>query len=357
MDRIPHDIETLIRDVAQAEPGYGGDFADIPRRARRHRNRQMTAAFAGVAAVIAVVGIGVSVNRAPDRTPVNPPAATTAAPLPTGAQRLMLNGADGSYRTFENATPIYTEFGGTQVGEFTVDSTWQMRKHQVVGADRWDRFAGLADGSIVAIGPQGSKTNLVVAGPDGTVRQTREVGKAGEKVTLVSATSEYAYLWRPSGLVEHTLNAGGERVLVTPEQLDVTDFFDGQIYGADVENGKLALTRKSNPCVVEFVALDTPSEAEMVSLDGNATCDRIISLRLSPDASEVAIAYVDDAGPEITLMDVTTGALSDGTSVDIDPYHSEDPIVAISWVDAKTLRGMAYRAIPSSDLTPFTITR
>jgi hypothetical protein len=359
VDRIPHDVETLVRDAAQAPLGYGGDFADIPRIARRQRNRQTAAVFAGVAAVLAVVGAGVAVQRGPDRAPVNPPAATTNAPTPAGAQRLMLNGADGSYRTFENGTQKYTTLGNEQVGEFTVDGSWQWRLHQVVGADRWDQFIGRPDGSTVALGPKGPATFLVVAGPGGSVELSRDVAKPGEKVALVGATEEYAYLWRPAGLVEHTLNAGGERVLITNEQLEITGFDDGQLLAADLENEHLVIVRKAQPCAVEVFDLAKPAEADIFSMDeGHHTCLKITAVRVSPDASRIAMVRWDrdpDSAPQLETIATDGNSPLVGTSIDLDPTRSEEPIFAMSWVDKDTVRGVAYRAVDGrSDLTPFT---
>jgi hypothetical protein len=363
MDRIPHDVETLVRDAAQAAPGYGGDYTDIPRIARRQRQRQTATVFTAVAAVLAVVGAGVAVNRGPDRSaPVNPPAATTAPPAPAGAQRLLLNGADGSYRTFDNGTETYTVLRpDTQVGEFTVDGGWRLGTHPVTGADRWDRVVGRADGSIVAIGPKGSSTFLVVTGPAGDVVLSRDLSGAGTGVSLVAADQEHAYLWRPDGLVEHTLNAGGERLLIAKEQLDVTGFDDGQIVTADVQNGRLALVRKASPCTVELYDLDRPAEAGLHDLTDDATCRKVTGVRLSPDGAQVAMAwwFTDpDSSPQIDVM------TSDGTdvpaisaSVDVEPFPDEEPIVAMSWVDRTTIRGIFLRpAAGRAGMTPFTAT-
>ncbi|BBH67537.1 hypothetical protein ACTI_42220 [Actinoplanes sp. OR16] len=357
VDRIPQDVEALVRDAAQASPGYGGDFAEIPRIARRQQRRRTAAVFAGVAAVLAVAGVGVAADRGPDPAPVDPPAVTpTTVTVPPGAQRLMLNGANGEYRTFDNGTMTYTELGRTQVGEFSVDGSWQWRLHQLTGPDRWDGVVGRADGSIVAAGPSGASTELVVVDAAGAIVQSRDLG---EPVALVSADEKHAYLWRPSGLVEHTLSSGAERVVVPRELIEVDDVFGGQIVTADVANGLLALVRKATPCVVELYDLSGPDHAGMYTMAEDRTCSRVTGLRLSPDAKRVAVAmwFIEPgSGPHVEVLETDGGTNIGGTDVDVQPAEV-DPLMAVAWVDDKTLRGVFFHASTStaSDLTPFTV--
>ncbi|MEU8244307.1 hypothetical protein AB0C07_39135 [Actinoplanes missouriensis] len=383
-DRIPQDVDTLVREAAGAMPGYGGDFADLPRIARRQRRRRTAGTVAAAVAVLAVAGIGVTVDRGPDRT-VSPPAATsspdqppTVAPGPAGAQRLMLDGANGTYQTFEtsNTHTTLTDTtlsGATRVGEMTVDGTWKLTTHEVVGADGWDRFVGLADGRIVALGPddtlpgvqredgpdvEGLTINLVVTGPDGRVLQSRDVREPGEPVALLGATERYAYLWRPAGLVEHDLATGAEQVRVTPGQLGVTGFFDGRIAAADLVGDRLVIVRQESPCVVFVFDVATGAELTGHDLAGNATCERIVGLRLSPDTSEIAVAYRDGDMLEVTVMDAAGGALSDSTDVPVGADLKQEPAIAVSWVDERTLRGAAYGTGGGpAGLVPFTLTR
>ncbi|GAA4596850.1 hypothetical protein BJY16_002156 [Actinoplanes octamycinicus] len=356
MDEIPRDVADAVRASAQTAKGYAGDLDDVRERARRQRKRQTAGAFAGVVAVLAAVGAGVTVWRAPA-----PPATSTAAtgqvvaPRSQPAQRLLLDGAAGSYRAGGSAVTLG---GRERVGELAPDG--RLITHDVVGADGWDRVVGLPGGGLVALGAHdtmpgtdredgvdvaGLEINLVVVGADGKVGLKRDVRRTGEAVSLLTATGTTAFLWRPAGLVAHDLGSGRERVLLSPSALGVGNLFDGAVQAADLAGDRLVLARERDSCKPRV--FDTAARAAVVSLPlPGSTCRRVTALRLSPDGTVLAAAYESSAaerGIRIALIRVADGTVMSDRAVagtERAAQAKTGPQVIIAWLDDRTLRAV-----------------
>jgi hypothetical protein len=374
MDEMPRDVETAVRAAARAAGGYTGALDDVYRRARRRRSRQAAAGFGAVAALLTVVGVGVASQRAPS-TPAPVPPAAVSAPAPEPAQRLLLTGATGSYRTA--GSPALKLGNGDPVGELRPDG--RLVGHDVVGADSWDRSIGLPDGRTVALGPvdtapgadrkdgvdvAGLKINLVVAGADGAVQLQRDVRRKGESVALLTASGTTAYLWRPAGLITHDLVSGAERVLVSRKALGVTDVFDGSVEAADLVGERLVVSRSSDPC--EPAILDTRTGAAVTTLRfSDLDCKWVTGLRLSPDGATAAVVYQTsdvDSGFRIAVARIAGAAVLTDREVPATarkPTAKQDQQVLtdVAWQDDRTL---SVVAVPIGagilELKPFTIT-
>lgn len=334
-------VETAIRAAAQATGGYPGSLDDVYRRVRDRRRRRRTAAGACAGVVVVLLGIGVSVNRAAEPAP--PPA---AVPDVAVAQRLMLDGAAGSYTGAGGATVSLGEEDA--VGELLPDG--RLVAHRVVGADAWNHVVGTPDGRVVAIGPRNLvrgvpmalRDQLVVVGPTGSTEVIREAGQAGAPLTLVGATSTTAYLWRRTGLVAHDLSTGNELALVPADRV-------GTIVAADVAGDRLAAVPRSSRC--RPTVLDTSTNDVVAWTDlSPLRCDRVLGLRLSPDARSLAVAYQADDGHRVVIVSL------DGGKVQADQEIPTAPRVALAWQDDRTLRVATFAAGPAQQVRAFTIT-
>lgn len=375
MNQIPYEVDAAVRALSRTAGAYPGELEGVYRRARQRRTRRLaaTVTFAGVAATAVTAGVVLPPSPSPSPAPPPVAAAATSAAAAEPAQRLLLRGASGSYRSASAA--VLRLGGAANVGEIRADG--RLLRHAVVGADGWDRSVGLADGRIVALGPRdtmpgverpdgvdvtGLKINLVVTGPGGAIRTERDVRRTGEPVALLTADTTTAYLWRPTGLVAHDLATGAERLLVSRKALGVPGILDGSIEAADLVGGRLVTSRTSTPC--EVSVLDTGPDTIVAGLQlPGSNCRAVTGLQLSPAATTVAITYqVPDftAGYRIALVRIRDGAtLVDraitGTARAASAKH-EQVLVDVAWQDDRTLRGVVVPIGPGThDLTPFTI--
>jgi hypothetical protein len=374
MNEMSRDVEAAVRAAARAATGYAGALDDVYKRARRRRRRRAAASFGAVAALLTTAGVGVALQRSPAPPPLLPQPAASV-PVPEPAQRLLLTGAVGTYRS--GGAPAVRLGAGQPVGELLPDG--RIRGHEVAGADSWDRSVGLPDGRIVALGPldtmpgveredgadvAGLKINLVVTGTSGAVEVQRDVRRKGEPVSLLTATGTTAYLWRPAGLVAHDLAAGTERVLVSRRALGVPGVLNGSIEAADLAGDRLVFSRASDPCAPSV--LDVRSGAVVGNLRMSIVdCAGVSGLRLSPDGATVAVVYrTSDMDSAVRLALVrTTGAavLSDsdvaGTEPAAVPKHNKQVMVDLAWRDDRTLRAVVVPvATDAQELKPFTLT-
>jgi hypothetical protein len=328
MDQIPAEIEAAVRAEASGARGYAGGLGDVYRRARRRRNRQVAGAFA---AVLALAGAGFLLRPETRHVAVvTPVVPSVSAPTAVPAQRLLLLDAVGIYHV-DRGPEVGPLGGASMVGELIGDSG--IIAHEVTGADSWDRSVGLRDGRIVALGPHDRAVNLVVTRPDGRIEVQRNVRHPGESVTLVAADSTSAYLWRPAGLVQHDLGSGSESVLVERAELGVPSTPDG---AADVVGHRFVLSLASTPCSLRWLF----EEGTTVTMPlRGVSCAHVTGLRLSPDATRVAVAY--------RTADLTLGLaavrLADGavlTDQKFAPPASDKSSVSMSlaWPDDTTLR-------------------
>ncbi|MEV6306359.1 hypothetical protein AB0M02_43595 [Actinoplanes sp. NPDC051861] len=340
MDRIPVEIESAVRAVAEARPGYGADLGEVRRRVRRRRDRRVVSGFAGVAVLLTLAGVGVAVRR-PEA--VLPPA--TPAPAPSSsvgpAQRLFLRGANGTYRTLESG-PVAIE---GRIAE--VDMSGKIRTYPVLGADGWDSFVDRADGSFVALGShdtmpgkkrtdgpdvEGVEFNLVVVSADGDVELQRDIRRKGEGVALLGATDRVAYLSRPAGFVEHDLASGRERTLIDEE-------LPGPV--ADVAAGRLVTPRAQDSCDLAVHEITGPTGTWIPF----KRCSALSLLRFSPDGSKVAMVYTNpdpEDGMGVALLDVSSGAVLADRPIDGTGGRKDQPYVSVSWVDDDMIRGAVY---------------
>ncbi|WP_430783694.1 hypothetical protein [Actinoplanes sp. G11-F43] len=349
MDTIPQQVTEAVRAVADATRPYPGDLADVRRRARRRKRRQTGFAAAAAMAVLAVAGV--VVTGGPGSGPDVLPAASADAAAEVRLQRLFLDGAARPAR-------LTGESGMAEIigsGTLTI--------HDVTGTERWDRVVGLPDGTMVAAGGFGDRAvlgraaplpadqveyRLVVTEPDGRPRLERDVRRAGETVSLLTATASTAYLWRPSGLVAHDLATGSERPVVSAKALGLAKVPAG---AADLTGDRLALARGGDGCVVRI--LDGPAATPAAELPVTGDCERITRIRLSPDGRMVAVVHQGaTAIPGVTVFRIGDGAvLARSAAVVLDPATgalagrpaAEEQLVAIAWWGERWVRGVSYR--------------
>ncbi|GIE27053.1 hypothetical protein Ait01nite_000980 [Actinoplanes italicus] len=369
MERIPQDMAEAVRVAAGAARGYPGDLADIHRRARRFRRRQMVLSAAAVVAVVAGAGAGVSLMRRAEPAP--PPAATgepvvavpsvapstgpASSPAAKGpVQHLVLRDADGTY---EAPSGKRFEIGGeTRLAEILPDGT--LVTHDVVGSRNWERLVVLADGSLVALGSHdtrpgtkrtdgpdvtGVEYRLVVTRPDGKVRIQRDVRRQGEPVVLVTATATTAYLWRPAGLVSHNLTTGKERIVVRSAAVQVGDA--DQIRFIDLSGNRLAIARMRDECVPRVYDVTTGRLVAEIPLTASG-CIALSDMRVSPDGATLAVVYdrngekgLDSAADQIRISD---GKVLNGTFMLNQGFEKIPPAITAAWENDKTLRLAVY---------------
>jgi hypothetical protein len=370
MERIPQDMAEVVRVAAGAARGYPGDLADIHRRARRFRIRQMVLSATAVVAVVAGAGVGVGLLRQPE--PALPPAATgepvigavpsvapttgpdTVPPARGPVQHLVLRDAAGTYAA-PGGEPA--EVGGEiRLAEVLPDGT--LVTHDVVGSRNWERLVVLADGSLVALGshdtrPGAKRTDgpdvtgveyrLVVTHPDGKVRIQRDVRKQGEPVVLVTATATTAYLWRPAGLVSHDLVTGKEKTLVrrASVQLGAAD----SLRFIDLSGNRLAIARLRDECVPRVYDVTTGRLVAEVPLTGSG-CVAVTDMRLSPDSATLAVVYdrtgengLESVADQIRIAD---GKVLNGQLDLAQGFGKTPPAISVAWENDKTLRGAVY---------------
>jgi hypothetical protein len=370
MERIPQDMAEVVRVAAGAARGYPGDLADVHRRARRFRNRQMVLSAAAVVAVVVGAGAGVGLMRQTE--PVLPPAATgelvtgavpsvapgtspdTVPPARPPAQHLVLRDANGTYAA-PGGKPF--EIGGeTRLAEILPNGT--LVTHEVVGSRNWERLVVLADGSLVALGShdtrpgtertdgpdvEGVEYRLVVTRPDGKVRIQRDVRKKGEPVTLITATAATAYLWRPAGLMSHDLATGKEktivkRAVVQPGDADPPRFID-------FSGNRLAIAGMRDECVPRVYDVTTGRLVAEIPLTGSG-CLALSDMRVSPDGATLAVAYdrtgengLDMAADQIRISD---RKVLNGQFMLNQGFEKMSPAVTMAWENDKTLRLVVY---------------
>ncbi|MEU4236235.1 hypothetical protein [Actinoplanes sp. NPDC026619] len=359
MDEIPRSVDTAVRAEASRAGGYSGSLDIVYLRVRRRRRRHVAGAFAAVVAVLAVAGAGALFRPAPRPAPlVVPPVAPTTPPvsLAPAAQPLLLADAAGTYHLPNG--PTVTLGGDSRVGELIpqegVPGGFTLVTHQVVGADSWDRSVAWPDGWIVALGPHDLapgknrpdgvnvtdlEINLVVLRRDGHVELKRNVRRAGEGVALLTADRAAAYLWRPAGLVMHSLASGAEHVEFTPQQLGVPGTLDGSIAAADLVRHQLVVSRAAAPCSLLRL---TGGVSATLPVRG-VGCASVNALRLSPDAGRVAVVY-QTAGLATGVAVLST---ADGTVLanqEIPPIDGAKMSASanVAWQDDTTLIGAAY---------------
>ncbi|WP_433380577.1 hypothetical protein ACQPZX_15555 [Actinoplanes sp. CA-142083] len=365
MNEIPREVEVAVRAAASATGGYAGKLDNVYRRARRNRRRRLAATSAGVATVVALAGVALALRSVEKREPALPPA--TGLPSPSAevpAQRLMLDGANGVYESGPGLTVDLS--GTTRVGELVPGD--EILPHWVDGADGWDRFVGLDDGRIVALGAhdlmpgtprsdgvdvEGLQINLVVTAADGAVQLKRDVRRKGEAVSMLTADSTAAYLWRPAGLVEHDLGSGRERVLVPHKALG------GGIRAADLVGNRLVLVRDSAPCTPVLFDTILGQQIDQFPLP-TLSCAWVGAVRLSPDGERVALTY---GKSDRAQGERVTGIRFSDRAILVDQWIAsrggkvDQPLVSFAWQDATTLRGAVVPVGPgTSKITPFLIT-
>ncbi|GIE94309.1 hypothetical protein [Paractinoplanes rishiriensis] len=362
MDQIPAPVETAVRTAAQAAPGYRGDLDSVYRRARARRQR-LIATAAGVAVLITAAGVGLAQRRPAPPVTVLP--ATQPVVKPAPAQRLLLSGAVGTYRTDGAAVRLG---GRDRVGEILPDGT--LAGHPVQGADGWDRTVGLPDGRLVALGPrdlmpdverpdgpdiEGLEYNLVVAAPDGAVQLSRDVRVKGEAVTLLTATAETAWLWRPAGLYSHDLATGTESLAVPRKTLGIAQVFDGSTQFADLNGDRLIVAADSTRCAPKVLDIGQPVRPLPLAL---ADCSTIANLRLSPDGNVVAVTYLTrQLIPHVALVRIADGRVL----ADQAPSIASSSLgwgMDVVWPDNRSVTVVTYPVEPSGTyrLKPTTIT-
>ncbi|MCO8270361.1 hypothetical protein M1L60_07095 [Actinoplanes sp. TRM 88003] len=274
MDQIPRDIDLAVRTAAETTQGYAGELPDVYRRARRRARRRAVAATAGAFTVLAgLVGGGLVLHNRTDATPIHQP----DAPAESG-QRLLLSHADGEY--VAGASSPVRLGPATPVGELLPDG--RLVTHPVVG----DVFE-LPDGGLVALGPD----ELLTVQPSGGDRQQRAVPGAGGPVTLAGADATTAYLWRPYGLYAHDLAGGLERLVISSDMLSLPgDDPAGDLDAADLTPERLVLADARRSCRPELVSLAPPQGLRDLPLTALG-CDKVTSLRLSPNTGRVGVSY------------------------------------------------------------------
>jgi hypothetical protein len=359
MEQIPREVEAAVRAAANTTGGYAGGLDDVYRRARRRRARRTTVVAAGAATVLALVGVGLAVRpSAPQRqTTLTPPPASSSAPAAAPAQRLILTGAIGTYQV-ENAAA--TKLGSDRrIGELLPDG--RIATHPVVGDDSWDRFIGLADGRVVALGPHdtmpgvqrqdgpdvtGLEINLVVTDAGGAIQVKRDVRRVGEGVAMLTADSTTAYLWRKAGLVAHDLGSGTERVLATPKALGVPGVLDGSIQAADLVGHRLVLARAAAPCTLPVLDTGDNRTVGQIRL-ASLGCTYVSAVRISPGGDRVAVTY-DTAGgalgTRLAVVSTADGAVLADQKIDMTERgpkakRVDQMIVDLAWQDDRVLRG------------------
>ncbi|GIM90840.1 hypothetical protein Ato02nite_026330 [Paractinoplanes toevensis] len=323
-----------MRAEAISAPGYSGGLGDVYRRARRRRNRQVAGAFA---AVLALAGAGFLLRPETRHVAVVPPVApSVSAPAVVPAQRLLMLDGPGIYHVTGGPQ---VQLGASEFGELTVSRGFAI--HRVTGADSWDRYVGLRDGRIVALGPHGPTPgtdvtgpdiNLVVTRADGRIEVKRNVRHPGESVALVAADSTSAYLWRPAGLVQHDLGSGSEHVLVERDRLGVPSTLDG---AADLVGRRFVVSLASAPCSLRWL-FDEGTTVTM-PLRG-VPCAHVNGLRLSPDATRIAVAYrTTDLTVGLAVLRLSDGAVLADRKFARPPSGKSSMPVGLAWQDDSTL--------------------
>lgn len=303
MSQIPDDLAAAVRRAATATVVPPVNPGGIRHRWHRRRRRRIMTATAGAATLLVAVGIAtVSATLGGNGRPAQlaepgPPPAAPAGAAP--AQRLLVGGTGVAVSVTDPSGPADP---APRVAELLPGSS--ITHHRLPEFDVWYRIVAPPDGRLVGLAhddsrpgtppdvdspPAGPAVRLVVLSPTGAVEVDRGVTVPGEPVRLVAATAEAAYLWRPTGLVEHDLASGAERTVLPATSLG--DPPDRLPAGAmDVLAGRLVVAgTEKDPCRLRVADLSSAAVAEFSPISRG--CASLGMVRISPDGTRAAISY------------------------------------------------------------------
>lgn len=379
MERIPQNVSEAVRVAAGAARGYPGDLADIHRRARRRRNRQVALSAAAVVAVFAGTGAGVALRQpvapivqrttAPASAPSQPAPSQAAPAAKDPAQHLVLDDGIGTYRV-PDGKPV-TLGGEKALGELLPDGG--LRALPVVGATTWEKAVVLPDGGLVVLanhdimpevkrddgpGAGNLEYRLMRVNPAGEVTSYRNIRREGESVTLVAATATTAHLWRRSGLTKYDLATNNEYLVVDLASAGLGAA--GGVRHLDVSSNRLAVADTADECAPRVYDIATLRKLADRSLKG---CLAVNRMRLSPDGSTLAVTYQTDGSgnqpPSLAaLIRVADGKVLAQRELPGDRSTEYSTMTSIAWQDDRTLRIADYpvAAPGTAEIAVFTLT-
>lgn len=399
MSQIPDDIAEVVRRAAGTASACPSDVREIRRRGRRHQRRR-TATVMGGTAALALAGVlaaptVLGTTSGPPSSTAGPGTATGAAgatePGPAPAQRILLGGGGISISV---PAPSQLDDQGPHVAELLPDAL--VVHHRLPQLDGWNRILAPSEGGLVGLGydlagsrrpdtesdaasgagsaadrngsagvprdvESGSSEHLarlVVLGPNGAVTWDRTVGDPGEQVRLVAATARTAFLWRTTGLVEHDLASGRERLALAANALDETPDVLPPDH-TDVRGGKLVIAGVRAACELRVVDLVTGRSTGVRAV--RSGCGGVTAVRISSDGTRAAVGYqratTAGSGPGIAVVDLTSGEVL--ADVTVGGLSGPDAAVApkqpigMAWADDTRIRvALTKRAEPDGTVRP-----
>ncbi|MGK5682713.1 hypothetical protein [Actinoplanes sp. URMC 104] len=358
MDRIPSDIEVAVRAVGESSKGYAGELSAVYRRARRRRRTHRAAAALTAVAVAAGLVGGFAVRHQVKARPFQP-----AVDRVPATQRLLLSHADGRYVLAQGHGETVVLNAAEQVGELGPDD--RLVTHPVRSGARYEKTVGLPDGRLVSLGPRDNTDGVLVTDdamlltvdtPGGATLQ-RDVRRAGEPVSLLSADATTAYLWRPEGIAAYDLASGLERLVMSSDSLELpADDPAAAVDAADLLGDRLVIAgenRSCRPLLLNLPALQALRFLPLTELG----CRWVEGLRLSPSTGRVAVTYrVKPGALRVAVLSTEDGAVLADREVATLDGKVLDVTVDVAWQDERTVRGVVVpRSAGVQILRSFTI--
>ena len=357
MEETPDGLAGVVRRAATSVANYPADSARIRRRWQRRRRRRAALGAAGVMAAVAVaVGIAPWLLGERGAAPVTGDPTVAAAPGVL-AQPLLLDAA--FLRVGGQQGPVAER--ASEISELLPDGA--VVRHKLPEWDGWSTLVGLPGDGLIGLGyddlrPGTPRTDgpgvtdlsirLARLSAAGGVELSREVGRPGEPVQLLAATTDVAYLWRPAGLMAHDLTTGDERAVPTSGVLG--DLSGGALtQRVDLAGDRLAVgDTPADRCRLRVVDLRTGATAQHDL--GPLRCAGIGRLRVSPDGRLAAIAYQRASGAgatsdrrlRVAVVDLGDGRIAADTVVTGPgtgaPGFAPKQPAGMAWDDNGTLR-------------------